>query len=80
MTAPGTKICRHCVHAVWQMSPSGKTISRVLPGRCNKSGVLANSLDQRPFPCVMVKVITGFIWPTSNAKTCPSYQRNEAAK
>ena len=80
MTAPGTKICRHCVHAVWQMSPSGKTISRGVPGLCTRGPLLELQVNKRPFPCVMVRANAGIIWPTSNAKTCPMYERKEAAK
>lgn len=78
MSAP-TKTCRHCVHAVWVMSPSGKTISRVLPGRCEKWMSLAAAVDRRPYPCVAVSARDSWIWPNSDATNCPRYKHKDGA-
>lgn len=86
MTAPGTKICRHCVYAVFERSPSGAAKRRTA-GKCEAAGSLvsavikaANKVNDNAPPCIVVSVDESPIYPTSNAKLCPLYERKGAGK
>lgn len=69
---PAPVTCRDCIHARWQLTPTGR-IKKNLCGFCSKREELLELFTQtRVPPCLTVdRPIYASIWPDYDASGCP---------
>jgi len=68
--------CRNCLHAVWTLTPRGQIKQRTA-GVCTAQCELLRMSEPHTLgiPCLNVRVVGGFIWPSSKAHKCPGFVR-----
>lgn len=61
--------CRDCIHARWELSPTGR-IKRGSAGLCSKEFEVA---DIKLPVCITASFYRVFIWPDCPAAQCPGF-------